>query len=276
MQCSTDDPDFQRHIEYTWFFRKYSIPVPELLNVESEKMNAVFEDLGDLSLYSYLKCPREQKEIEEVYKRIIDILILIHTVATKHITECPLLQNRIFDYEHLRWETTYFIERFIQGIRDIKVKNLSALYDEFHRLAQKVDSFPKTIMHRDFQSQNIMITKGGIPRVLDYQSARWGPPAYDVASLLWDPYYRLDDDIREKLLNYYIKLRGITEEFRETLLLCRLQRHMQALGAYGFLSKIKDKKYFMKHIPEALRLLKEDVSLSKEKYPELYNLVIGL
>jgi NDP-sugar pyrophosphorylase family protein/aminoglycoside/choline kinase family phosphotransferase len=276
MQCSTDDPDFQRHIEYTWFFRKYSIPVPELLNVESEKMNAVFEDLGDLSLYSYLKCPREQKEIEEVYKRIIDILILIHTVATKHITECPLLQNRIFDYEHLRWETTYFIERFIQGTRDIKVKNLSALYDEFHRLALKVDSFPKTIVHRDFQSQNIMITRGGIPRVLDYQSARWGPPAYDVASLLWDPYYRLEDDIREWLLNYYIKLRGITEEFRETLLLCRLQRHMQALGAYGFLSKIKDKKYFMKHIPEALRLLKEDVSLSKEKYPELYNLVIGL
>src|SRR3990172_103838 len=223
MQCSTDDPDFQRHIEYTWFFRKHSIPVPELLHVESEKMNAVFEDLGDLSLYSYLKCPREQKEIEEVYKRIIDILILIHTIATEHITECPLLQNRIFDYEHLRWETTYFIERFVQGIRDIKVKNLSALYDEFHRLPLKVDSFPKTIVHRDFQSQNIMITRGGIPRVLDYQSARWGPPAYDVASLLCDPYYRLEDDIREKLLNYYIKLRGIIEnEFREAVILCRL------------------------------------------------------
>ncbi len=65
-------------------------------------------------------------------------------------------------------------------------------------------------------------------------------------------------------------------QFRTSLLCCRLQRHMQALGAYGFLSKIKGKKYFMKHIPEALRLLKEDVSLSKEKYPELYNLVMGL
>ncbi len=329
MQCSTDDPDFQRHIEYTWFFRKHSIPVPELLHVESEKMNAVFEDLGDLSLYSYLKCPREQKEIEEVYKRIIDILILIHTVATKHITECPLLQNRIFDYEHLRWETTYFIERFVQGIRDIKVKNLSALYDEFHRLALKVDSFPKTIVHRDFQSQNIMITKGGIPRVLDYQSARWGPPAYDVASLLWDPYYRLEDHVRERLLDYYVekikkaytnkigsaniftdKMENATTpphsllakappyppllkggkggslnnkgiffdetQFRTSLLCCRLQRHMQALGAYGFLSKIKGKKYFMKHIPEALRLLKEDVSLSRDEYPELYNLVMSL
>jgi len=303
MQCSTDDPDFQRHIEYTWFFQKHSIPVPKLFHVESEKMNAVFEDLGDLSLYSYLKCPREQKEIEEVYKRIIDILILIHTVATKHITECPLLQNRIFDYEHLRWETTYFIERFLQGIRDIKVKNLSALYDEFHRLPLKVDSFPKTIVHRDFQSQNIMITKGGIPRVLDYQSARWGPPAYDVASLLWDPYYRLEDNLREQLLEYYIgkmiEFYNIIKdnetnprvpplakggkggffnkiEFKEILLPCRLQRHMQALGAYGFLSKIKGKKYFMKHIPEGLRLLKEDASLTKDKYPELYDLVMGL
>src|SRR4030043_316708 len=329
MQCSTDDPDFQRHIEYTWFFRKYSIPVPELLHVESEKMNAVFEDLGDLSLYSYLKCPREQKEIEEVYKRIIDILILIHTVATKHITECLLLQNRIFDYEHLRWETTYFIERFLQGIRDIKVKNLSALYDEFHRLALKIDSFPKTIVHRDFQSQNIMITKGGIPRVLDYQSARWGPPAYDVASLLWDPYYRLEDHVRERLLDYYVEKikkaytnkigsaniftdkmenettpphsllakappyppllkggkggllnnKGIffdETQFRTSLLCCRLQRHMQALGAYGFLSKKKGKKYFMKHIPEALRLLNEDVSLAMNEYPELYGLVESL
>jgi NDP-sugar pyrophosphorylase family protein/aminoglycoside/choline kinase family phosphotransferase len=318
MQCSTDDPDFQRHIEYTWFFRKYSILVPELLHVESEKMNAVFEDLGDLSLYSYLKCPREQKEIEEVYKRIIDILILIHTVATKHITECPLLQNRIFDYEHLRWETTYFIERFLQDIRDIKVKNLSALYDEFHRLALKVDSFPKTIVHRDFQSQNIMITKGGIPRVLDYQSARIGPPAYDVASLLWDPYYRLEDHVRERLLDYYVEKikkacsnkivnannppsppfnspltkgarlpsvgqgsRGVKKdkggffnkiEFKQTLLCCRLQRHMQALGAYGFLSKIKGKKYFMKHVPEGMRLLKEDAFLSKDRYPVLYDL----
>src|SRR4030067_1877888 len=204
MQCSTSDPDFQRHIEYTRFFQKYPRPVPKLIHVEKEKMNATFEDLGDLSLYSYLKCPREEEEIEEVYKKIIDILILMHTVMTEHITECPLLQNRIFDYEHLRWETSYFIERFVEGIMDIRVKNPSVLHDEFHRLASKVDSFPKAVVHRDFQSQNIMITKGGIPRVVDYQGARIGPSAYDVVSLLWDPYYRLEDDLRDRFLEYYI------------------------------------------------------------------------
>jgi hypothetical protein len=280
--------------------------------VESEKMSAAFEDLGDLSLYSYLKCPREQEESEAVYKRVIDILILMHTVVTNHITECPLLQNRIFDYEHLRWETSYFVDRFVEGIMNIRTKNLSVINDEFHSLAINVDSFPRTVVHRDFQSQNIMISKGRIPRVLDYQGARMGPPAYDVVSLLWDPYSRLNDDMRERLLEYYVKqikksrtntISNTTNppsspfskhsfipplekggkggffneiDFKETLLPCRLQRHMQALGAYGFLSKIKGKKYFLKHVSEGLRLLKEDVSLSEDKYPELYNLVMGL
>jgi aminoglycoside/choline kinase family phosphotransferase len=66
------------------------------------------------------------------------------------------------------------------------------------------------------------------------------------------------------------------KEFRETISPCRLQRHMQALGAYGFLSRVKGKKYFLKYVPEGLRLLKEDISLSRDEYPELYNLVMGL
>jgi aminoglycoside/choline kinase family phosphotransferase len=121
-----------------------------------------------------------------------------------------------------------------------------------HELAEKADAFPKTIVHRDFQSQNIMITDGDIPRLIDFQGARIGPPGYDVVSMLWDPYYRLDEDLRERLLDYYIqgmieKSGGkfIEEDFRKTLLTCRLQRHMQALGAYGFLSSVKGKKYFI-------------------------------
>jgi NDP-sugar pyrophosphorylase family protein/aminoglycoside/choline kinase family phosphotransferase len=283
MEAREDDPDFERHIEYTKFFRKYSIPVPELIKVNYDEKNALFEDLGDISLYSHLKCPRREEDIERIYRDLIDILISLHTTVTEHISECPLLQNRIFDYEYLQWETDYFIERFVKGIRNIEIKDNTVLEDEFHRLAIKVDSFPKTVIHRDFQSQNIMIQKGGISRIVDYQGARIGPPAYDLVSLLWDPYYRMDDNLRERLINYYInEMKGILEEkfserdSRETLLPCRLQRHMQALGAYGFLSMVKGKKYFLKYVPEGLRLLKEDALLSKDVYPELYGLVKGL
>ena len=314
MQCKNDDPDFKRQIEYTKFFLKRSIPVPELLEVKPDKMQAIFEDAGDISLYSWLKCPREEKEIENVYRQVIDVLILIHTKTTEYAAKCPLLQDRIFDYEYLRWETDYFLKRFVEGIRNIKIKNISALKKEFHRLALKSDSFSKTVIHRDFQSQNIMIMKGQKLRLIDYQGARIGPPAYDVASILWDPYYRLEDNIRERLLEYYIRkmkhsylqvdinenenypspiplpqgegargrVKSGSEEkfdenhFRDSLPLCRLQRHMQALGAYGFLSLVKGKKYFLKYVSEGLRLLREDILLSKDRYPEIYNLVMRL
>lgn len=286
MKCREGDADYHRHIEYTKFFLKHNIPVPQLIEAKTDNMSAIFEDLGDISLYSWLKCKREDEAIEEMYRKVLDIAIQIHARATANVSECPMLQGRLFDYEHYRWETGYFIERFVKGVRNIKPKNLSALQDEFHKIASKADSYPKTIIHRDFQSQNIMIHKGS-PRLIDFQGARMGLPAYDIASILWDPYYRLEDDIRKRLLMYYTKKINETHSSaaafakadmptHPALILCRLQRHMQALGAYGFLSSVIGKKYFLKHIPEGLRILKEDVALVKDDYPELYGLVMGL
>lgn len=279
MQCTAEDPDFQRHIEYTNFYKKHSVPVPELIDVDFERMSALFEDLGDLSLYSWLKCKRGIEQIEHMYKQVLDMLISIHSGTYQHVAGCPMLHKRRFDYEHLRWETSYFVESFVEGFMSTRIDNLSALHDEFHRLALLVDSFPKTLVHRDFQSQNIMVTKGSIPRLLDYQGARIGPPAYDLVSILWDPYYRLDDAFREKLLDYYISRMEVNPPFphlKNTLLPCRLQRHMQALGAYGFLSLRKGKRYFLKHVPEGVRLLKEDIALSQDSYPVLYDMVMTL
>jgi NDP-sugar pyrophosphorylase family protein/aminoglycoside phosphotransferase (APT) family kinase protein len=279
MQCRGDDPDFTRQMEYTHFFLKYSVPVPELLETDINQKKAVFEDAGDTSLYNWLKCPRKEREVEDVYRKIIDALGTIHTVATDHVAECPSLKNRIFDYEYFRWETDYFFERFVEGVRNIRAENIPGAGEELHLLALKADSFPKTIIHRDFQSQNIMLMADAELRIIDYQGARMGPSAYDVASLLWDPYHRLEDGMRERLVNYYI---GKIEDkfdagyFRETIAVCRLQRHMQALGAYGFLSSVKGKRYFLKYASEGLRLLKEDISLFRVEYPELYKLITGL
>ncbi|MGO9613300.1 MAG: phosphotransferase [Dissulfurispiraceae bacterium] len=280
MRCLDGDPDYERSVEFTRFFHQYSIPVPELVFVDRHRMEALFEDLGDMSLYSWLKCPREEWHIEGVYKKVLSALIHIHVTATDHVAECPLLKERIFDYEHLRWETGYFMERFLGGLKNLIEQDAVTLLHEFDRLAVKVDAFQKTVIHRDFQSQNIMITKGETPRLIDYQGARIGPPAYDVASILWDPYYRLGSKMRERLLQYYIDEMTIRAhekfdetEFTRTLIPCRLQRHMQALGAYSFLSMVKGKKYFLKFIEEGLRLLDEDASVSRDDYPALYDLL---
>ncbi|MDH4161543.1 MAG: phosphotransferase [Nitrospirota bacterium] len=281
MECRPDDPDFERHLVYTRFFESHAVPVPKLLASHHTAKRALFEDLGDRSLYAYLKLPRTADQIRNIYKSVLDVAVKLHSRATEGVGSCPLLQARIFDYEYLRWETNYFLDRFVQGYLGIDLKNRPELEEEFHRLARTVDDCPRTIIHRDFQSQNIMISDHTV-QVIDFQGARMAPPAYDIASILWDPYYRLHDLLRDRLLVYYIEemkkaALGFDEQiFRRSLIPCRLQRHMQALGAYGFLTMVKGKAYFRKHIPEAIRLLKEETAAVADSFPTLHRLAQSL
>jgi len=279
MECSTVDQDFERQITYTQFFGSCGIPVPRLLAADAAHTRALFQDLGDTSLYSYLKLPRDKQRVTDIYCRIMEILVKLHGHTTRRIDDCPVLRGRVFDYDHFRWETTYFLKQFVSDLRQIITKEPDALEQEFHTLASIADAFPKTIIHRDFQSQNIMITEGNVPRVIDYQGARMGPPAYDLASILWDPYHPLGDDMQNYLLAYYVSRRMEDDkkfpgdDFTATLLPCKLQRHMQALGAYAFLSQKKGKRYFLKHVKEGVRLLKADIAGSRNDYPALFKLI---
>lgn len=290
MVSPRQDPDFIRHITFSSFFRLHGLPVPALISStigtdpdrtgqQEIYSSALFEDLGDLSLYSWLHCRREAPRVDDIYRRILDMVILLHTRITDNAAECPLLVSRSFDYEHLRWESSYFMEQFVFGVKGLARTGDKDLNTEFDRLAKYLAAEPKTIVHRDCQSQNIMITAGDIPRVIDYQGARLGPPAYDIASLLWDPYVDLPSDQRDHLLLYY--RHGMSHEsstfadgkFLESLLPCRLQRHMQALGAYGYLSRVKKKKYFLKFVPRCLRYLQEAATSCRQEYPLLYSMI---
>ena len=172
------------------------------------------------------------------------------------------------------------MERFVRDIMNVLTSGHPGLDDEFSALAKTVSAFSKTVIHRDFQSQNIMIAGDRRVRLIDYQGARMGPPAYDVASIVWDPYYRLHEGQRDALVDYYVELMEgrcggefNAAVFRETLVPCRLQRHMQALGAYGYLSSVKKKRYFLKYVPEGIRLLKEDIARAADEYPALNELI---
>jgi len=204
MECGREDPTTNA-ISPT---RSSSIatvfPVPRLLGTDEAGKRALFEDLGDLSLHSWLRFPHDADIVEALYRRVLDILVGLHGRASEHVDECPPLASRMFDYDHLRWKTTYFLERFVTGLRKARIADRKALDEDLHNLAKAVSSFLPAIIHRDFQSQNIMM-KAGIPHVIDFQGARMAPPAYDLASILWDPYHRLDDTMRERLISYYIE-----------------------------------------------------------------------
>jgi aminoglycoside/choline kinase family phosphotransferase len=138
---------------------------------------------------------------------------------------------------------------------------------------------PVGFMHRDFQSRNIMV-RDGCFYLIDFQGGRLGPPHYDLASLLIDPYVDLPPDLREALLDYFAaRLSALGSippaEIRHAYRYCALSRNLQILGAYGFLTRRKGKPFFARYIPAAVRSLQANLShFSAEEFPNLARIAI--
>jgi hypothetical protein len=94
---------------------------------------------------------------------------------------------------------------------------------------------------------------------------------YDIASLLKDAYFKLEEYVRDELLDFYLKIlesdgcMNVTRErFVRTFHRAGLQRNMQALGAFAVLSLDKGKTAFAAHVPCALFYLRDAL----KKFPE--------
>jgi hypothetical protein len=164
-----------------------------------------------------------------------------------------------FDETLYRWERNYFLQECVGhacGI-ELAAAGEQALEEELAALARRLMEMPLSLVHRDLQSQNVMI-RAGEPVFIDFQGLRPGSFFYDLGSLLWDPYVSFPEGGREDLLRFYHEASGAPYPwgaFRELFLLASAQRLMQALGAYGFLGLKRGKRHFLAHIVPALENL---------------------
>lgn len=259
MLSSENDKDFERFVELGTFFNRNSLFTPVLCKTSPAEYAVLMEDLGDHTLYNLVK-GRETESVA-LYKQVLHALAEFQVRGTAAL-DADNQGIRVFSRRYLRWETDYFKEYFLKRLCGIKFdKETADLLDgEFDALAFAVEKIPYLLIHRDFQSQNILIHKG-IPRFVDYQGARLAPYTYDASSLIRDPYVTIPFKIREELFeefrialaenNYIVE----PETFKYHGILTSLQRNMQALGAYGYLSLVKGKKKYLQYANPSMNLL---------------------
>lgn len=243
------------------YLDKSDVNVPHIFLHDHEEGLIWMQDLGGKDLWSFRDEPWSARR--PLYERALRQGFLLHTSATEQWDGVHPRFEIEFNEQLYLWEQNYFLEHCLCGFFGMPAGDAALVVDipAVRGLAARLAGEARVLVHRDFQSQNVII-HGGEAWIIDFQGMRPGLAQYDLASLLYDPYVRLSDAERGELLAFYKLLLAERGEaaggtFDDVFYMCAAQRLMQALGAYGFLGMKRDKPEFLEHIPPARRSLRE-------------------
>ena len=230
------------------FLAQMKLRVPAIIHERARYRVALVEDLGDTDLYSLRDRPFAERE--PLYRSAFEqVDRLFYAKVPKDFHLMPP-----FDADLYRREQQYFFEYLVEdhlGMDTTALRKNPA----FNDMAERLGTVTRHLVHRDFQSQNLMVKDGKV-WLIDFQGLRRGRQEYDLASLIFDPYMNHSRDEREALLGLWEET---ADERPEPTLFhqCAAQRLMQAMGAYGNILKNRGDEWYRPHIATAARLLEE-------------------
>lgn len=256
----------QRHLN------RLGVNVPQIVDADPKQGLILLSDLGDETLLKRLERVSKKRDQLVWFKRAIDLALNMQVVATK--TAAPIdAYGLYFDEEKLMWEVGFTLAHFYNGAlaRDIPAAELQKIQAYFQWICKRLASQEWYFTHRDYHGRNVMVV-GGDLYMIDFQDARMGCCQYDLASLLRDSYYQLEEDVVYELVEYYIRakerIEGLRENHKEFVRLFDLmsiQRNFKAIGSFAsFYMKRQDVRY-LKFIGNTF----ENIRRNLLKYPEL-------
>ena len=263
-------------------FREKGLRVPAVLSVSEDGLSYLQEDLGEKVLFNMVSEGRESAVYStwetDLLCRTIEQLPKLQFAGARGLDWEKCMYQR-FDGRMVDFDLNYFKYCFLKatGLEFNEVQ----LQEDFERMkADLLEEDSETFMHRDFQARNILIHEGE-PWIIDFQGGRRGPIYYDVASFVWQARSRFPEELKQKLIQSYLRAlrsyREVDEEqFMERLRLFVLFRTLQVLGAYGFRGYFEKKPHFLASVPYALANLRTLLQTPFSAYPHLNDILLQL
>jgi aminoglycoside/choline kinase family phosphotransferase len=260
VKYNLDREENRHYVEIAEFLAAHKIRAPKIYFHDPTEGLIWIEDLGKTDLWSY----REESWLvrRAFYESALGEIVKLHCLPEESTRTIRHSLPAEFDAALYRWEQGYFFENCLGrvfGVGPDELADLAAI-QSLGEMAERLAQLPRVLVHRDFQSQNIII-RNGQAHLIDFQGMRPGLAEYDLASLLFDPYVTFSRaECEELLADYELKRAAahnpVAPDFRENFRCCGIQRLMQALGAYGFLGLVKGHNAFLDHIPAAIASLR--------------------
>lgn len=265
-------------------FLEKGIRVPKVFAISEDGMTYIQEDLGDNQLYTTVSQGRERGEYSSYERsllcRTMEMLPKIQFKGAQGLDFGACYPEADFNERMILFDLNYFKYCFLKatGLEFNEV----LLQDDFEKLKDDLlQDVGNTFMYRDFQARNVMI-KDGEPYFIDFQGGRRGPIYYDVASFVWQARSRYPEDLKDELIESYLRsLKGYIpdideKEFYSKLRLFVLFRTLQVLGAYGFRGYFEKKPHFLASVPYAIDNIRRLISTPFDNYPYLNKILTKL
>lgn len=256
------------------------VDVPAVLDVDASRGIILLEDLGDVTLLRRLQEVASADVERHLYERVIDSLVDMQINASPKRKPAEIAAYKLrFDHAKLMWEMNFTFEHFYDKYleRKIKTEDRELMLSGLSEICQTLAGEPTVFTHRDFHSRNIMVpglaAKGKKERLvmIDFQDARLGPAQYDLASLLRDSYYQLEDAQIEMLLDYYVARyeagsgeRLDRQRFRFIFDLMSVQRNFKAIGSFASFLNRRGNATYLKYIGNTF----ENIRRTLLRYPQ--------
>jgi aminoglycoside/choline kinase family phosphotransferase len=237
-----DRHEVERYQRTANWMRQAGVLVPEILAVGRRSL--LVQDGGEHLL---AEAELDVEALGDCYAQAAQIVASIQ----RHGRQVdPPNGDWALDSERLMFEMHFMEEHALRGWLgvDDRDRGRELLYE---RLVAEICELPFAACHRDFHARNLMVDPKGL-LVLDFQDVMWGPQLYDLASLVWDNYCGVPDPVQELSLRQYWSEtasedlpissaaavpdipRGLPPGARQAFCLVGLQRHLKALGTFGY------------------------------------------
>jgi aminoglycoside/choline kinase family phosphotransferase len=230
-----------RYVRAAEWLGKAGVRVPRVIGRGERAL--LLQDAGDVLLSEMPEGPARSR----LYRQSVTIL---ERIERHGITAGRVNAGWALDATRLRSELAFTEEYALRGW--LGAGGATATRERcFDRLAEAVASLPRVICHRDFHARNLMVRDDRLV-VIDFQDLMDGPVFYDAASLLWDNYSDLPSLEVARLLARYRRgawarrlrpvadaelpsvPRGLNPVERQAFCIVAAQRHLKALGTFGF------------------------------------------
>jgi len=259
MDASSENENIHQFIQIAKILKNMRINVPDIIRESPNEGFLILEDFGDDLLLSKLN----DQSADFFYTKAIDILLQIQAQPIPY-------QLPSFDIPYMLKEMQLFQDWFLEQHLNLKLSatEQQLIKASFLNIAKTIDGYPKSMIHRDFHSRNLMVLPNNDLGVIDFQDAMIGPRAYDLASLLKDCYISWDKKQQIKWSTYFyhgLKTETEINDFLKEFSLCGIQRHIKVLGIFSRLNYRDGKSRYLADLPLTWQYLTQAL----EDHPEL-------